>query len=122
MTKYRVVKAYPLPNSATPDGVSYTTIREQGDIVRGKLDYPDRLALHLGALEEIKPWEPKVDDWVLLADHEDTEAIKIQFYGSYVAQRWLKDGLIYPTREQAEECRKRMLEAARKYKEEVLGG
>lgn len=112
MKKYRVVKAYSWADLGWP------YIRKVGDILTDLL-YPDEVALQLGALEEVKAWEPKEDEvvWLVTLD----QLFRVSFVKRSCYGRHFDDGLIYPTREQAEECLRRMLETAKKYKEEVLG-
>lgn len=113
MKKYRVVKAYNRMGTTVPVGTIIT-------ILSGPFVDSDQTAFSLGALEEVKAWEPKYGESVWFADPYYKELYQRTYYGNADSER-LTEGLIYPTREQAEECRKRMLEAARKYKEEVLG-
>lgn len=118
MKKYRVVKAYNRNGLTVPVG---TIIEKFNDY---ELPNSDITALSLGALEEIKPWEPKEGEGSFLVTTILDGVLQVILTTSSLTEKSraiLREGLIYPTREQAEECRKRILEAARKYKEEVLG-
>lgn len=122
MKKYRVVKAY-LAAISTCDVnfKKHTCLRKVGEVIETLSD-SDYTAKSIGALEEIKAWEPKRGErvWYVVDGYRMSDVFD-GFHNDMRESYILNNGLIYPTREQAEECRKRMLEAARKYKEEVLG-